>query len=478
MYRKRGKIMKKDRFMIAGISSGSGKTLITCGLLALLKKNGHRLASFKCGPDYIDPMFHTDVLGTRSRNLDLFFTDPVMTRFLFKKNSADADLAVIEGVMGYYDGMGVDTAAAGASDLAAATKTPVFLIVPAKGVSLSILPLIKGFLDFQKEPCIRGIILNRVSKGMYPRMKKMIEEQLHIPVVGYAPQMDDLTLESRHLGLLLPSEIKDLRQKLDRMADVFSETMDLDKILELAGEAPELPEEELTDPVIQKLEEERKEAGSSADERTFRLRIGLAKDEAFCFFYQDNLDLLRELGAEIVEFSPLKDHELPENLDGLILNGGYPELHVKELSDNLSMRISIAKAVEQGLPTIAECGGFLYLHDSLQNMEGDLYPMAGNIEGRGSWTGHLTRFGYATLTDGTMFGQNVGDVRTHEFHYYDSDNLGEAFLAKKPTGNRSWRCIHSTNTLYAGFPHLYFYANPKVALSFLIACAKRKTSAS
>lgn len=464
--------------MIAAPSSGSGKTLITCGLLTLLKKTGRKPASFKCGPDYIDPMFHTTVLGTRSRNLDLFFTDPVMTRYLLRKNARGADLAVIEGVMGYYDGMGVDSSRAGASDLASVTDTPVFLIVPAKGVSRSILPLIKGFLDFQDKPCIKGIILNRVSAGMYPRMKQMIEDNLHIPVVGYAPVMEDVGMESRHLGLLMPNEIQDLREKLDRVADIFRETFDLDLMLKLAHDAPELPDEVLSDPMIRALEEERKAGehksgdGSDGSESGFRLRIGVANDEAFCFFYQDNLDLLRELGAELVEFSPMKDRELPSGLDGLILNGGYPELDTQILSDNESMRFSIARAIEGGLPTIAECGGFLYLHETLKNMDGDPYPMTGIIPGTASYTGHLTRFGYATLTGGRIFGQDVGPIRTHEFHYYDSENPGDAYLAEKPTGKRNWRCIHSTDTLYAGFPHLYFYANPRIAAAFLIACAK------
>lgn len=231
--------------------------------------------------------------------------------------------------------------------------------------------------------------------------------------------------------------------------------------------------------MIRALEEERKkkaeaDLSNQTDERdsAFRLRIGVANDEAFCFFYQDNLDLLRELGAELVEFSPMKDKELPAGLDGLILNGGYPELDAKILSDNESMRFSIARAIEAGLPTIAECGGFLYLHETLKDMEGDPYPMTGIIPGTASYTGHLTRFGYATLSGGKIFGQDVGPIRTHEFHYYDSEDPGDEYLAEKPTGKRSWRCIHSTETLYAGFPHLYFYANPRVAAAFLIACAK------
>ena len=475
--------IKINRIMIAAPASGSGKTLITCGLLNLLRKKGLKPASFKCGPDFIDPMFHSKVLGTKSRNLDTFFTDPDTTRALLARNAREADLAVLEGVMGYFDGMGINSSRAGASDLASVTDTPVLLIVPAKGVSRSVLPMIRGFLDFQEKPCIRGFILNRVSAGLYPRMKEMIEREVGIPVVGYVPVVKDCALESRHLGLLMPDEIASFQDKLDRLAEILDQTLNLEQILAIAAGAPALPAYLPMKPCVPEDPEERnrkKAAGNGSDSKRNhpgacgrgKLRIGLAKDEAFCFFYEDNLDLLREMGAELVPFSPIRDAGLPDSLDGLLLHGGYPELYGRELSQNVSMRGAIREAVLGGLPTLAECGGFLYLHRMLTDPEGNAWPMAGVFPENAFYTGHLTRFGYLTLTGGTMFGRDVGEIRSHEFHYYESENPGDTFLAKKPVGNRSWRCVRSTDNLYAGFPHLYFYANPRVAAAFIKRCAE------
>lgn len=453
--------MKINRIMLAAPSSGSGKTLITCGLLGLLKSRGMKVASFKCGPDFIDPMFHTRVIGTKSRNLDTFFTDPAATRGLLAKNAAGADIAVMEGVMGYYDGIGIASSRAGASDLASITDTPVLLIVPAKGTSRSILPLIKGFLDFQEKRCIRGIILNRISPMLYPRMKKMIENELHIPVVGYVPVLTGCVLESRHLGLMMPDEIEGLREKLRIISEKLEETLDIEEILRIAGEATEIGDADPTED----FEPPRRP-----------LRIGLADDEAFCFFYEDNLDLLRGWGCELVRFSPIHDREIPDHLDGLLLHGGYPELKAQELSENESMLQSVRKAIEGGLPTMAECGGFLYLHDILTDMQGIDRPMCGIIHERASYTGHLNRFGYMTLSGGKVFGEDCGEIRSHEFHYYESGNPGDAFSAEKPGNGKKWRCCISTDTLFAGFPHLYYYANQKVPKAFLNRCSRRDIS--
>ena len=450
--------MKLDRILITAPKSGSGKTLVTCGLLGILKKRGMKAASFKCGPDFIDPMFHSRVLGTKSRNLDTFFTEEDTTRMLLAKNGRGCDMAVMEGVMGYYDGISERSSRAGASDLAAVTGTPALLVVDASASSRSVLALIQGFLNFQKDSGIRGVILNRISPMLYPRMKAAIQEELSVKVAGYVPVLKDCVLESRHLGLMLPEEVDALKEKMDLLSSRLSETLDLDAIFEIAagaGELPDVPEEETG------------KAGAG-------LRIGLARDEAFCFFYEDNLNYLREQGAELVEFSPLRDKELPEGLSGLLLHGGYPELHVRELSGNVSMRESIRRAVEGGLPCMAECGGFLYLHETMTDMEGHEYPMAGVLKGKAWNTGRLTRFGYITLSGGRVFGRDVGEIRAHEFHYFDTEDPGQDFLAVKPSGTRSWRCIHSSGRLFAGFPHLYYYANTELPLAFLAACRERE----
>ena len=449
---------KVPRILLAAAASGSGKTLITCGLLQALKNRKLQVTSFKCGPDYIDPMFHSRVIGTKSRNLDSFFADEDTVRYLLEKNARDCEISVIEGVMGYYDGLAGISPKASAYDVAKITKTPAVLIVNAKGMSLSAAAFIKGFVEYQEDSQIRGVILNQVSSMMYPRLKQIIEEELSIKVYGYVPVVKDCVLESRHLGLVMPEEIVDLQQKLMELAEILEKSVDIDGLLELAEHAEELPVQE--SPV--------------AYHTGQKIRIALAKDEAFCFFYQDNLELLEEMGAELVPFSPIHDKKLPEHIDGMLFHGGYPELYAKKLSENKEMLAAVCAAVQTGIPYMAECGGFMYLHQEMEDMEGHSWPMAGVIHGKSWRTPRLTRFGYITLEDGTWFGEQVGAIRAHEFHYFDSDRCGEAYTAKKPLSSRSWKCIHSDGQGMSGFPHMYYYSNLRVPEQFLRACEERK----
>lgn len=449
---------KVPRILLGAAASGSGKTLITCGLLQALKNRKLQVTSFKCGPDYIDPMFHSRVIGTKSRNLDSFFADEDTVRYLLEKNARDCEISVIEGVMGYYDGLAGISAKASAYDVAKITKTPAVLIVNAKGMSLSAAAFIKGFVEYQEDSQIRGVILNQVSSMMYPRLKQIIEEELSIKVYGYVPVVKDCVLESRHLGLVMPEEIVDLQQKLMELAEILEKSVDIDGLLELAEHAEELPVQE--SPV--------------AYHTGRKIKIALAKDEAFCFFYQDNLELLEEMGAELVPFSPIHDKKLPEHIDGMLFHGGYPELYAKKLSENKEMLAAVCAAVQTGIPYMAECGGFMYLHQEMEDMEGHSWPMAGVIHGKSWRTPRLTRFGYITLEDGTCFGEHVGAIRAHEFHYFDSDRCGEAYTAKKPLSSRSWKCIHSDGQGMSGFPHMYYYSNLRVPEQFLRACEERK----
>lgn len=303
--------MSTPRFLLTAGASGSGKTLITCGILQAFQDRGRKVASFKCGPDYIDPMFHTRVIGTKSRNLDTFFTDGDTTRYLLERNSRDCDLAVMEGVMGYYDGVGGTTVQASAYDLARTTSTPAVLIVNCKGMSVSILPYIKGFLEFQPDSQIKGVLLNQMSPMLYPRVKSMIEEQLQVKVYGYVPKVEDCVIESRHLGLVMPQEVQGFQEKLKKLAAVFEKTVDLDGLLSLGETAPPLT-----------ISEEAKQRLEQPEQTGKSLRIGVACDQAFCFFYEDNFQFLRDRGAELVFFSPVKQKHLPEELDGLLLYGG------------------------------------------------------------------------------------------------------------------------------------------------------------
>lgn len=454
--------MKIPRILLAAGSSGSGKTLITCGLLEALVERGLKTASFKCGPDYIDPMFHSRVIGTKSRNLDTFFTGSEVTKYLLTRNARDCEIAVMEGVMGFYDGVAGTTTTASAYDLAKVTDTPVILIVNSRGMSVSLAAYVKGFLEYKKDSHIKGVIFNQMSPMLYPRMKKLLEEELGVAVLGYVPKVEDCVIESRHLGLVLPDEIPELKDRLHKLAGVLEETLDIDRILELAGEAPDLLDakpESVTD---------------------FRLsapvRIGVAEDEAFCFFYADNFRLLGEMGAEIVPFSPMEDKQLPDDLDGLLLYGGYPELNGKKLEQNTTMKDMIREKLKAGMPCMAECGGFMYLHEEMEGMDGNFYQMAGVIPGKAYRTPKLSRFGYVTLTQKkpALGMEDFGEIPAHEFHYFDSENCGEDFHAAKPESKRGWDCIHGTDTMLAGFPHLYYYGNPEVPKAFLKKCLAYK----
>ena len=401
--------MKIPRILLAAGASGSGKTLITCGLLQALVNRGLKVASFKCGPDYIDPMFHT-------RNLDTFFTDGDTTRYLLAKNASDCEIAVMEGVMGYYDGVGGITSRASAYDLASTTDTPVILIVNSRGMSVSLAAYVKGFLEYKKDSHICGVIFNQMSPMLYPRMKKLLEEELSVKVMGYVPKVEDCVIESRHLGLVLPEEIPELKSRLQKLSEVLEKTLDIDGILELAGEAPELAAPE-TEMLIQK----DTAFGYRTEEK---VRIGVADDEAFCFFYADNLNLLEQMGAELVRFSPIHDRELPEDLDGLLLSGGYPELNGEALEENQEMCTRIREAIRDGMPCLAECGGFMYLHQEMEDMEGKQRRVCGVIPGKAYRTPKLNRFGYITLTEKQDSG--LGEIPAHEFHYFDSTDCGEA----------------------------------------------------
>ena len=357
--------MSAPRLLLCAPASGGGKTTLTCALLQALVNRGVNPVAFKCGPDYIDPMFHSEIIGAKSRNLDLFLLGADTTRYLLEKNSRGSGLALIEGVMGYYDGIGL-SADASAWDLARATRTPAVLVMDGRGRALTAAAVVRGMKDFRPDSGIAGVVLNRVSPMLYPRLKEAIEGETGVKVYGFLPNRPDCALESRHLGLVTAAEVAGLREKLSALAVQAEETVDIDGLLALAASAPELAAKPMALP----------------EPVEGRPRIAVARDKAFCFYYADGLALLERLGAELVEFSPLADGGLPEGACGLYLGGGYPELYAEALADNRPMREEVRAAVLGGLPTVAECGGFLYLNQTLADGEGREWPMAGVFPGQ------------------------------------------------------------------------------------------------
>ena len=453
-------------FMITAASSGSGKTMITCGILELFKRKGLNPLACKCGPDYIDGLFHKQVLELEGMNLDSYFEAPEELRDKYSRLSK-GHLPVVEGVMGYFDGLGGSTTRASSWEVAHILDLPAVLVVDARGASVSLAAVIKGFLEFERPmgSQIKAVIFNRMSPMLYPRIRELVERETGIRAAGFVPELDFLKVGSRHLGLVLPEEIAGLREQMNRLGKCLEETIDWEFLEELGAEKEERDA----------LEEENTEASCTA---AFSFRLGIAMDEAFCFYYQDNLRLLERLGGELVYFSPIHDRSLPEQLDGLILGGGYPELYCEALSLNESMREAVKKAAEGGLPVLGECGGYLYLLEELEAEDGRIWPMTGVLKGKGYKKGKNSRFGYIGVEaeKDSLYLKPGEQIRGHEFHYWDCEVLEEEWVmrAKKPVGNRSWPCIRIKNQVMAGFPHLFYPSCPAFAVRFAKACVRYK----
>ena len=400
------------QLVLAAPRSGSGKTTAACALLAALTARGLTPCAFKSGPDYIDPMFHRAVLGVESHNLDLFFSAPQIARALYARHAAGHGAAVVEGAMGYYDGLGGVTDTASAWQLADTLDLPALLVVRPKGASLTLAAELRGLTAFRTPHHIAGILLNDCTQGLCALLKPMLEKETGLPVVGCLPPLPEAAIESRHLGLKTAAEIDDLQRKIQLLSDAAQQTIDW--------------------PLLHTLFDRPAPAAVPCTVPPPRVRLAVARDAAFCFTYAETLEALRENGAELCFFSPLADEALPDNIGGLYLPGGYPE-----------------------------CGGFLYLGRTLQDADGTPHPMAGVLPGQGFKVGRLVRFGYARLTaraDSMLF--RAGEtLPVHEFHHWDSTENGDAFTAAKANG-RQWACGFANARLYAGFPHLYWAGTP------------------
>lgn len=444
------------RILLASPSSSSGKTTVMCALLELLRRRGCKVRAFKNGPDYIDPMFYSHILDIPSHNLDLFLLGGGLqginlARYLLAENALPANIAVLEGAMGFYDGIGT-TSDASAYDLAKAVKTPVIVVIDGKGAALTLAAQLRGLAQFRSDSGIAGFIVNNIKPGVYEYYKDTWEKETGLPALGYLPHIPEGTLESRHLGLVTAGEVTDLKERVRYLAEAAAESFDVERILKLAETAPLFSYE------------------SPCIEPISKVRFAVARDRAFCFYYEDELRLFEKLGAEIIYFSPLYDTELPP-CDGIYLGGGYPELYGKQLEDNISFRQSICTAIEKGIPCFAECGGFMYLLSHFQDGE-KTFDWVGAIEGTAYMTDKLTHFGYVTVKAqrDTLLGKAGDMINAHEFHYSDSTNNGDACVAQKVLGKSHWPCVYARGNLFAGYPHMHLWGNIDWARRFIAAC--------
>ena len=441
--------------MVSALSSDSGKTVFTCGLLAALVARGVDVAAFKCGPDYIDPAFHRRVLGVPSRNLDLFLQGEAgVTRTLTRQG---AEVAVIEGAMGYYDGV-AGTDEASAWRIACVAGAACVLVVRPRGASTTLAAQLAGLRAFRRPSRIAGVVFTDCKPSLYTLLKGVVERECSLAVLGYLPPMEEARLASRHLGLLQAEEVANLAGRIRAVGAQVERTVDVDGLLALAtakggfADDSEAPGEDVAP----------------------RCVVAVARDAAFSFYYQDSLDALEEAGARLAFFSPLADAALPPDADALYLGGGYPELHARELAGNAAMRDAVRGAVRGGMPCVAECGGFLYLQGSLEDEGGRPWPMAGVWPASRAYrTEGLRRFGYLRMSsDADTLLVHAGEgVPAHEFHHWDCTDCGADLTACKPSG-RTWRFGHAGPTLYAGFPHVHLAGEVPLARRFVEAAQR------
>jgi cobyrinic acid a,c-diamide synthase len=429
--------------IIASASSESGKTTVTAAILNLLLKMDVKTACFKAGPDFIDPMFHSFVLKKNSYNLDSYMLDVNVIKYLFNKHSDESGFSVVEGAMGLFDGIG-DRENGSTAEVAEILGLPVILVINAKGVSRSIAPLILGFKNFNRKIKIAGIILNNISsESHYILLEKIITEETKIKCLGYLKKDNRFSFRSRHLGLIPVDEIDDLNDKLKILTNEAEKSIKINDIIN----------------ITKNKKVKIKNINFNSENICKGLKIGIANDKAFNFYYQDNLELLRESGAKLIDFSPLNDKKLPDNINGLYIGGGYPEVFAGELSKNNAMLDDVRKKLDNGLPAYAECGGLMYLTNGIKDKEKKVYSMTGFFDCISSLTEKLQRFGYILIDFGGLI------IKAHEFHYSILEEVNEKdfsykFNIKKASNNASWQCGLSKKNVLAGYPHIHFYSNP------------------
>ncbi len=466
--------------VLAGTKSGDGKTTITLGLLYAFKKRGLNVSAFKVGPDFIDPGFHRLATGKVSRNLDAWMCPEDYVRQCLIKNSSNADLSIVEGVMGLFDG--------GMGSTAEVTKViglPVILVIDVSGVGESAAAIIRGFMEFDTSITIAGVILNRIgSKRHFELIKGAIEHRCNIPLLGYLPADKEIVIPERHLGLVMAHESPISESSLERLTMLIEKCIDIDGLINIALS----PITQGTQNVIARsratkqshhLEIATPSARNDRSDRISQVRIAIARDDAFCFYYEDNLDILRESGAEIIPFSPLNDLSLPEGIDGVYIGGGYPELYAKRLSENTAMLRTVKQWAMDGMPLYAECGGFLYLTKGI-NTDGQFYPMVGIFPVEAYMRDKRFSLGYreVELLSDTILGKKGERLRGHEFHYSEIGDMPleikRVYRVKKIDGIQFTEGYNLKNTI-GSYIHIHFGSNVIVGEDIVRFCSPHQS---
>ena len=453
------------RILISSISSSSGKTTVVSGLCAVLRGMEMKVAAVKVGPDFIDPMFHSIAGGVKSGNIDLYFTDEKKAAEIFDIDTNGADFALVEGAMGFFDGLGGESDFASSFHAARVLRAPVLIVADVRGKSLSVAAEILGVVELAKRRGGGGlkffVLLNKCSESLFGRLKQKIEEICGVDVVGFLEENKSFKIESRHLGLVTPDSVPGIKEKISEIAMLMKKSVDIEKLVSAGKLCCEK-----TNPSI-----------STDLKKTPLVKIAVAKDEAFSFYYRENLELLESFGAELCFFSPLRNEPVPDGSCALYIGGGYPELFWSELCDCRKSSESVRAACRNGLPVFAECGGFLYLQ------------LLGILSGTFENKKHLVRFGYAEFEcmEDNFLLKKGEKIRGHEFHYFDTTENGSLFTARKP-GGKEWPCVQFVRAaecmkkpcckkknapfrknIVAGFPHFYFPSNPGIAENFVNA---------
>ncbi|WP_458414079.1 cobyrinate a,c-diamide synthase [Schinkia sp. CFF1] len=453
--------MSTHRLVIGGTGSGVGKTTLTIGLMSAFKKRGLTVQGFKCGPDYIDPTYHTAVTGRISRNLDSWMLEHETVKEIFARVS-DADISIIEGVMGFYDGKDPRSNGGSTAEISMILDSPVLLVVNCASMARSAAAIVKGFQALEPKVKIAAVIANRVgSEGHFKIVKTAIEQECKIPVVGYLLKDHDIEIPERHLGLIPSIERGELDSFFEKLGALIEQTIDLDQLFEIAkASIHEAPTSSLFSSV-----------------EKLGVRLAVARDAAFNFYYKENLELLEAKGAELVYFSPLKGESLPDNVHGLYLGGGFPEEFADKLATAEHVKNSIKAAIENGLPTLAECGGFMYLTEAIETTSGHIFPMVGLIPGRVIMQKRLAALGYREISGvENNFLLPAGlEAKGHEFHYSTYETNETVNYAYKTKGLRGIKHEgYMCNNVIAGYTHFHFASCPKMVENWLIKCMEWK----